>query len=381
MRLALGANDLAGRAWFHAQATLEGFEVHQDGAGNQSIVWPSKNPAARTVIFGSHLDSVPNGGKYDGPLGVLAGLACLRAIRDAGITLKQHLELINFTDEEGTQAGLFGSRALAGIMTEASLNAVACGPAALDAALARTGLTRASVLTARRDPAGIAAYVELHIEQGTRLEDAGLQIAAVSAIVGIRSFWLNFGGQAAHAGAMPMAQRSDALEAAARFVVAAKSRVEADHFPGVMNCGQAQVHPGAFNIVPASVRLALEFRHGSARALDAMQSALLTLAQLAADQARCTLEIQAVNNTPPALFDVSVLAHIEASADRRGLSHTRLLSFAGHDAQSMASICPSAMIFVPSIRGISHHPAERTNDVDVVNGANVLLDTVIALGT
>jgi hydantoinase/carbamoylase family amidase len=203
-RPALSEADKAGRDWFRARVQTARLEFRADGAGNLSAILPTADSTARTLLAGSHLDTVPNGGRFDGALGVLSALEALQTIKEAGLSLPYHLEAISFTDEEGTVAGLLGSRALTGQLAEPDLAQVRLEPAEFKAGLARLGLTRTGFLSAQRDPATLAGYVELHIEQGTRLEEAGIDIGVVTSIVGIRSFWLNFTGQAGHAGTTPM---------------------------------------------------------------------------------------------------------------------------------------------------------------------------------
>ncbi len=378
-RPALSAADVEGRAWFYHRVADAGLLFGQDGAGNLSGALPAGEPGAKTLLIGSHLDTVPNGGPYDGALGVLAALEVLRTIKQTGLTLPVTLEAISFTDEEGTIAGLLGSSALAGQVSLEALRTVRGGAAALDGGLARIGSDRAGVLSARRDPESIAGFVEVHVEQGTRLEEAGIDIGVVEAIVGIRSMWLYFHGRPAHAGTMPMPRRADALWGAAAFIQQAKDLVMARFSPGVMNCGRIQVQPGAFNIVPGQVDLALEFRHGSEAQLDEMEAALLALAQDVAEAHGLTVSATTPGEGGAAPMNEQVMAAIERAADRLGLSHTRLVSFAGHDTQVLSAITPAAMFFVPSVDGISHNPKEFTHPQDLINGANVLLHTVLIL--
>lgn len=379
-RPAMSPADLQARAWFRARVEAAGLQFRQDGAGNLSAVLPADDPDAPTLLAGSHLDSVPNGGRFDGALGVLATLESLRTLKEAGLRLPVHLEAISFTDEEGAVLGLLGSQAVAGQLTPEHLNQARGGREPLEAGLRRLGITRQSILAACRDPAQLIAFVELHIEQGTRLEEAGIDIGVVTSIVGIRSHWLRFVGQAAHAGTTPMHRRADSLWGAAAFVQRARDLVMTYFSPGVMNCGQLHVQPGAFNIVPAEVRLALEFRHGSEPQLDEMERALLSLAEEVAREHGLTVEATPADHCLAAPMDEGVMQRIERAATRLGLSHTRLVSFAGHDTQATSAITPSAMLFVPSVAGISHNAGEFSRAEDVVNGANVLLHTLLEMG-
>src|SRR2546423_1878530 len=260
-RPSLGDAHLAARAWFLDRAAAEGLETRVDAAGNHSAILRARAPSpAPTLLLGSHLDSVPNGGRYDGALGVVAALHVLLAVRKAGTPLPVTLEAIDFTDEEGPLDGLLGSEALAGRLTEESLRAPRGGREAFVAGLARAGLREDELSLARREPSSLFAYLELHIEQGSRLEHEGAQIGLVTGIVGARSFHLVFRGLATHAGTTPMAGRRDALLAAASFVVAANDLVVRD-FPGcVATDGDPRVQPGRFNGIPRTAAGSVEFR-------------------------------------------------------------------------------------------------------------------------
>lgn len=375
-RPSLSDVDLQARAWFKERVQAAGLDYAEDGAGNQSAILPG-HQSDKHILAGSHLDSVPNGGQYDGPLGTLAALEALRRVQEAGQTPPMTLEAINFTDEEGSLVGLLGSRAVAGLLTRDDFDAPRGGKAALDAGLQRAKLTPEGVLSAQRD--NIAAYIELHVEQAKQLEQSQTQIGVVNAIVGIRSARLRFMGRAAHAGTTPMAERSDALWGASRFISRARQLV-LDYFPpGVVNFGIIEALPGAFNIVPAEVFLGMEFRHGSEEDLQKMQTNLLALAYQAATEYNLSLEIEHSPRIEATRMDGRVVQAVEAAAADLQLSHTQMMSFAGHDAMSMGRIAPAAMLFVPSVDGISHNPAEFTRDEDCVNGANVVLQALLRL--
>ncbi|HEY54651.1 MAG TPA: M20 family metallo-hydrolase [Caldilineae bacterium] len=378
-RPAFSEADVAGRAWFKIRVEEAGLAFQIDGAGNLSAILPSTNPLAPTLLFGSHLDSVPNGGRFDGSLGVLCALEALQTIQEAKLALPCHLEAISFTDEEGAALGTFGSRAFVGDLDLQDLQLGRLTPQQLDAGLQRLGLTRTGFLSAQRPADTLAGFIEVHIEQGTRLEKAGVDIGVVTAIVGIRSFWLRFIGQAAHAGTMPMSQRADALWGAAEFIRQAREMVAASFSPGVMNCGRIQVSPGSFNIVPGEARLALEFRHSTVARLDEMEAALLDLAAKTAGALGLQCEAEPLARSSPAQMDGRMMQVVEKTAGQLGLSHIRLPSLAGHDARSLSRITPTALIFTPSVAGISHNPRELTHDEDVINGANVLLHAILAL--
>jgi N-carbamoyl-L-amino-acid hydrolase len=367
----------AARKWFLARAEAVGLDTRIDAAGNHSAVLETRRSRdARVLLLGSHLDSVPNGGRYDGALGVVAALHVLRAFKEAGTELPFALEAIDFTDEEGTLVGLLGSKALAGTLDAEALEYPRGGHEALVAGLERAGLREASLVEARRDPQSLAGYLELHIEQGTRLEREAVQIGIVTGIVGSRSFRIVLHGVGGHAGTTPMEGRRDAAVAAARVILGVREVAVRD-FPGcVATIGDVRVEPGAFNVVPGLARLALEFRSQDEGELDAMESALLERARVEAEAGDIDVEISPVGRWQPIGLNPSVCDSIEHAATALGLTTKRLSSGAGHDAQALAEVTPSGMIFVPSVGGVSHDPRELTAWEDVVNGANVLLGTV-----
>ena len=378
-RPALSVEDIQIRDWFKQQVEANQLEYAIDGAGNQTARLASANPDAKTLIIGSHFDSVPNGGRFDGALGVVAAFEAMLSIKDAGVELPFHLEVINFTDEEGTLMGLTGSRAMVGLLTHDALHNPKCGREHFDASLARANLTHEGMLNATRDPESLLGYVEVHIEQGTRLEEAGLNIGVVNSIVGIRSYWMTFIGEAAHAGTKPMDKRRDAFWGAATFAMRTKDAIMADFHPGVVNFGKIELKPGAFNIVPNTARIAVEFRHGNVNELDAMQTAIIEQARLAADEFGLELEMEGGEGISPAPMSDSFVQAVEQASDNLGLSHKQMLSFAGHDAQSLAIVTDAVMFFVPSVDGISHNPKEYTKPDDCVNAANVMLHAVLEI--
>ncbi|TMM13690.1 MAG: Zn-dependent hydrolase [Actinobacteria bacterium] len=373
-RPSLGDAHLSARRWFLDRAAAAGLETRVDAAGNHSALLPAEGP---TLLLGSHLDSVPNGGRFDGALGVVAALHVLLTLQ--GARLPVTLEAIDFTDEEGTLVGLLGSEALAGALTPEALLAPRGGRDALVAGLERAGLREGELSSARRAPETLAGYLELHVEQGPLLERAGVEIGVVTAIVGARSFALVFRGSAAHAGTTPMDARRDAGLAAASFALAAHEIVVRD-FPGcVATIGDVRLAPGAYNVVPGTARVALEFRSGDHVGLERLEGAMLDAARAAAGRGRVELEIEPVGRWEPTAFDPSVCDTIEAVAADLGLRTMRLPSGAGHDAQALAGVTRAGMIFVPSIGGLSHAPGESTAWEDCVNGANVLLRTALVL--
>ena len=371
---------LEARSWFRQQAQSAGFEVKVDGAGNHSAILSCAPPGSPSLLLGSHLDSVPYGGRFDGALGVLAALEVLRVVRDAGLELTCNLEAIDFTDEEGSLCGLLGSSALAGRLTKEELLNPRGGRQALLEGLQRAGLSEDSLLSARRDQVQVAGYLELHIEQGSRLVQTGKQIGVVSGIVGLVSYQLAFHGRADHAGTTSMQGRLDASQGAASFILAARQLVMAD-FPGcVVNTGALQLLPGAYNIVPGTALLSVEFRAPEARQLEQLELALLDLARQKARRYSLELVIEPKGKHIPTPMSPQMQLAIRGAADKLGLSYMDLVSGAGHDAQALAGFCPVGMIFVPSLGGASHSARELTDWKDCLNGANTLLHTSLAIG-
>ena len=377
-RETFSAAHLAARVWFHERASAAGLETKVDGAANHSAVLRSRNPGARTLLLGSHLDSVRRGGRFDGALGVVCALEVLRAVQGAGLELPVALEAIDFTDEEGSLIGTLGSLALAGRLTRGDLAGPRCGRELLVAELARVELTEDGVLGARRDPASLAGYLELHIEQGPVLEQAGIDIGIVTGIVGASSFSVVFEGDARHAGTTPMDARRDAAVGAAAFVLGVRETALA--FPGcVATVGDIATQPGSYNVIPGRVTLRLECRAPTSAELVAVEQALITRARSDAESFGLAVVVERVGHVEPAPTDAHVRSTFVNAAADLGLTTMELASGAGHDAQSLAGITPSGMVFVPSRGGISHDAAEETAWADCLNGANVLLNAAVRL--
>jgi N-carbamoyl-L-amino-acid hydrolase len=378
-RPAFSEAHLKARRWFLATAEQAGLEPAVDGAGNHSTTLRCGPPGAPTLLLGSHLDSVPNGGRFDGALGVSAALEVVQTVKEHDLALNMHLEAIDFTDEEGHFANFVGSLGLTGKLDQAHFRASRGGRQRFEDALRRAGLRKDALFTAGREPATVAGYLELHIEQGGRLAKWGMSIGIVTGIVGIRSFKVRFRGRADHAGTTPMDQRLDALQGASAFALSVRQTVMVE-FPGcVATVGNMAFEPGVFNVVPQVVTASLEFRADDEAKLDEMEA---RLRQKAADAARdfgLAVEFQHLDSTAPAHMDERVQQAFATACGTLGLSRTSLASGAGHDAQCLATFCPSGLIFVPSVDGYSHSPREFTAWQDCVNGANVLLHAALTL--
>ncbi|MBI5033497.1 MAG: Zn-dependent hydrolase [Chloroflexi bacterium] len=381
-RPSLSETHLAARRWLREQIEKVGMEFRIDGAGNHSAFLKSPNyqlPITKTLLVGSHTDSVPYGGRFDGALGVVAALEVLRVLKENNIELSMNLEAMDFTDEEGTLVGLLGSSAVGGHLRAEHLQKPRGGRDAFEAGLARAGLTEQGMLSVERPARSLAGYLELHIEQGNRLINAQKNIGIVTAIVGIMAYRLKFIGRADHAGTTSMQDRRDAGQGASAFTLAAREIVLKDFPRCVANVGKMEFAPGGFNIVPASVVVSLEFRAPSDDEIVQLDHALIERAKLEAERFNLGLEIEFLGkHSPTPMSQVAQKAFADA-CDELGLSHMPLVSGAGHDAQSLAHLCPVGMIFVPSVNGASHSPREFTEWCDCVNGANVLLQAALRM--
>jgi N-carbamoyl-L-amino-acid hydrolase len=276
---------------------------------------------------------------------------------------------------------LLGSAALAGSLTADDLAEPRGGRPALLAGMERAGLTEEGMLSAARPPGEIAGYLELHIEQGRRLANSGIRIGIVSSIVGIASFRLSFLGRADHAGTVSMLDRLDAAQGASAFALAAREIVLNEFPRSVVNVGNMVFTPGAYNIVPERVAVSLEFRSPEEEEFSELDRRLLDRAQEEAERLGLTLQVEFLGRHRPTPLSHSLRQVLVDACEAVSLSHMSLVSGAGHDAQSLAPICPAAMLFVPSVAGASHSPREFTEWTDCVNGANVLLQTVLRLAT
>lgn len=378
-RPALSNEDLRARAWFAERVEEAGLLLRDDDAGNLSGFLSCGDPHARTLIIGSHLDSVPNGGRYDGAIGVLAALEILRTLRENNVKLPVHLEAMNFTDEEGCWQSLFGSRGLTGTLKTMPTSDKAGDSGPFRAALFRAGIRPADVHRAARDPKTVAGYLELHIEQGAHLDREGLDLGIVSGIVGRSAYQITFYGEASHSGTTEVDRKRDALLGASAFIVTAHRLAREKYPQAVFNCGALEILPGATNIVPAQAQLRMECRHPEGNALATMEGELLRLAQDQAIRHGLSVSVRRVMHVPVATMPEAIVEIAEAACRELDISHRRIVSYAGHDGQVMSQFTPVGMIFVPSVGGISHNPKEFTRWEHVIQGTNVLLRTAIGL--
>ena len=375
-RLAYSDEDLGGRAYARRVMEQSGLEASVDLAGNLVGRRPGTDPAALPIIVGSHMDTVPAGGSYDGQVGSAGALEVALTLYHHGVELRYPLEVIIFQNEEG---GKTGSRALVGRVDPGDLDIVTASGFTIRNGTARLGGDPARLDDARREPGSMAGFFELHIEQGGLLEADGTQIGVVEGIVGIRRWNVTVRGAQNHAGTTPMPQRRDALVAAADFVRAANEVATTMEGRQVATVGWIEAVPGAPNVVPGEVRATLEIRDLEMAKIERVFGEIEARAG-AIEQARdVTIDFDHFYESLAAPTDPRFRDIVEASAAELGYSHVRMPSGAGHDAQSMAELGPVGMIFVPSRDGISHSPREYTAPDDITRGANVLLGAVLAL--
>lgn len=380
------------RAWLLRRIREAGLTTWVDPAGNSfgcsSPITPPKFDAPASadwpylgVLTGSHIDSVPDGGTLDGALGVLAGLECLRTIREAGLRCSRPLTLVAWSDEEGRYGSLFGSKAFTGKLDPAQIPAMASpdGDRLVDA-VARAGFNALDAPRAACDPKALAAYVELHIEQGPHLEAQGISIGIVTGIVGIRRARVVFIGEPDHAGTTPMERRKDSFLAAAEYALKARELVvKRGSGRSVTNFGVVEVKPGVPNIVPARTSLLQEMRELDAGILDRLERRCCSLARRVAERRTLRVELLSVSRNEPARCAPRVQAAIEAACRELALTFQRMPSGAGHDAQNLATVTQAGMIFIPSKGGRSHRPDEASDWDAIERGANVLLQTLLTL--
>lgn len=378
-RLALTDADRDGRDLVVSWMRELGLRIDVDGVGNVVGTWPADATEA-PVLTGSHIDTVRTGGIYDGNLGVLAGLEAVETIIGSGVALARPIAVAFFTNEEGARFApdMFGSLVfVGGLPLEEALDTVGVDGAVVGEELERIGYVGPLPCPARPP----AAFVELHIEQGPVLEAEGVDIGAVTGVQGISWQEVTVTGQSNHAGTTPMAHRHDPAYVAGAVAVFVRRLAEEAGPPQVATVGRVELHPNLVNVVPARATFTVDLRHTSEEALVAAEAALADeLARLAAAEG-VTVETRTLARFAPVAFDDAMVDRVERMALAHGRTVRRMPSGAGHDAQMLARVCPTAMVFTPSVAGVSHNPAELTHDADLEAGANVLLSVLLELAT
>ncbi len=375
-RLAFSDEDLQARALVRQWMEEAGMTVRVDSAGNLRGTYPGKQPHLPVLATGSHLDTVVSGGKFDGALGVLAGIEVVRVLNDHQQYLNHPLEVIVLTDEEST---MIGCKAISGT---ASLNPedyeTKVNLSIIDA-LAKVGGNWHTLAKAKQSRQDIAAFLELHVEQGAVLEQLGKQIGIVQGIVGQQRYIVTVKGRANHAGTTPMGMRKDALTAAARIVLGVEHLAESAPGDPVATVGTLQVFPNAPNIIPSLVKMTVDIRDLNQQTLDRLVADLKTQLEQISTATGTQITIEPLLNVQATLAPAKIQQQIASVCQDLGLSHLSLPSRASHDAQELGRCTDMGMIFVPSQGGISHSGEEYTGDRDCLQGARVLLHTLLKL--
>ena len=380
-----------GRSWLTAAMAAAGLATTVDAAGN--LV--GRRPAARTaaldddrgaagvIAIGSHIDTVPDGGAYDGIAGVVAGLEVARTFADAGVELPIALEVIDFLAEEPNDFGVscVGSRGMVGHLSEADLDRRDPSGTRLADAIRSVGGRPKELGPSLRKPGSLNAYLELHIEQGRVLERAGRPAGIVTTIVGIRRYAVQFIGAPSHAGTTAMGERRDALAAAAEMILAVEklacAQAQDGYFVGTVGC--LTTGPNAANVVPGTAETVVELRAEADAQLDDVQRALEAEVSAIGDRRGLSASVERVSLTLPVPMDVALRATLADAADVVDCRTCDLPSGAGHDAGHVAALAPAAMIFIPCLEGLSHAPGESASPQDIATGADVLTQAVLAV--
>jgi N-carbamoyl-L-amino-acid hydrolase len=379
-RVAYSDADIAGRTYVLGLMRDAGLQPRIDPAGNIFARREGRDGSAKPILFGSHIDSVPQGGNFDGDLGSLAAIEVIEVLRERGHVTRHPLEIVVWAHEESTAfgRGLAGSRIVAGDVTPPDL-AQTWNGMTREQAIRRIGGAPERIAAAARDKGSLHGYLELHIEQGATLHRQSIPVGIVQGIVAIDGFEVTVAGFANHAGTTPMDQRQDALIAASQLTLAVREIVTARPGRQVGTVGHVEVSPNSPNVIPGEVKLSIELRDLSADTLKMLAASIAARADQIAHDTHTTITLKPSRHNPAASADTRLQDVVARAADRRGLAAIRLPSGAGHDAQMMARLCPMGMIFVPSVDGISHSPREKTSWHDCTNGATMLLDTVLAM--
>ena len=377
-RQAYSNADMEARRWLIRQIEAAGGRARLDAAGNVIGRWfdELEGPA---VVVGSHTDSVPAGGMFDGTLGVLAGLEAVRALQDIGAPLKRPIELVSFADEEGYFGGMFGVQAYCGTVTEAWIEAAhTAGGLKLTEAMKAQGLDPSKVLQDHKDPKDIHAFLELHIEQGPVLEAKALEIGVVEGISGVFKWVITLKGKANHAGTAPMDMRSDAFMGLVDFAHEIPRIIAEDGTDkSRLTVGKVDLKPGNPHTIPGEVEFSLVGRDMCDQIMRDLAASCRKVLNSIARRHNLQFSHEELSWLTPRACDEGIVQSFCTQAKALGLPHIVMPSGAGHDTQFMAEVAPAGMIFVPSVGGISHAPDEWTDWSDVENGANVLLNAIL----
>ena len=377
-RLALTDVDREGRDLVVSWMRDLGMHVAIDAIGNVVATRAGSDSNAAAVMIGSHIDTVRTGGRFDGNLGVLAGLEIIETLAHNGLTTRRPIDVAFFTDEEGARFApdMLGSLVyVGGLAVEEALDVTAADDGArLGDELARIGYAGPTPVPAASFP---HAYVELHIEQGPVLEDEGTTVGVVTGVQGISWTEVTITGQSAHAGTTPMHLRHDPLAVAARTIHEVRLVAGSRGAPQVATVGSLTVVPNLVNVIPSNVVFSIDLRNTDEATLKEAEAEVFEACRMYASDEGCEISLRTLARFEPVEFDPEMIDLVESTAQRLGHSTRRMPSGAGHDAQMLARVCPTSMVFVPSVNGLSHNIAEYTTPADIEAGANVLLQVVL----
>jgi N-carbamoyl-L-amino-acid hydrolase len=380
-RQALSAEDAAARRLLGDWAAARGYEVFTDPIGNLFVRRPGTDPTAAPVLSGSHLDSQPTGGRFDGTYGVLAAFEVLEALDDAGIVTRRPVMAVAWTNEEGNrfQPGCMGSGAFAGVY---DLETMLAGKDPQGVSVGEAFAEVLKTAPARRETRlgfPVDSYIEAHIEQGPILESTGNEIGVVTLIQGMRRFYVDVIGEEAHSGTTPLRLRKDAMKAAASMVLALERWMDDPSDTVRFTIGRFEIYPGSPSTVPSKVHFLIDLRHPDPDTLRRLGDGIASLCAAEAERRGCTVTVTEYTTVAPVPFGAETVARVRDAAAGLGYRHMDMISGAGHDAMHIARLAPTGMIFVPCWRGISHNETEAASAGDLANGARVLADTLAAL--
>jgi len=380
-RVGFSPEDLAARHWLMEQLRGEGLDVTIDAAANLRARRAGERDDLPALLFGSHIDTVPSGGNFDGCVGSLSALEVIRSLNEHSIRTRRPLEFILFSNEEGVHygRGLFGSRALAGLLELGELDARDDQGVSLADWIRRAGGDPDRIAEMTPPPGSLFAYLELHIEQGGILWQRNIPVGIVEGIVGILRFRVTLDGFANHAGTTPMDQRRDALVTASKIILAVRELVTAEPGRQVGTVGFVNVQPGAPNVIPGRVEFPVELRDLSMEKIRALAERIRARAEEIAKADNVGFTWEPTSAHEPALMNRQVRSQIQKAAEEMRTVTLTLSSGAGHDAQSLARLCPAGMIFIPSKDGISHSPLEYSRPEEIACGAEVLYRALLRL--
>jgi ureidoglycolate amidohydrolase len=381
-RIVFTPTDLKARAWFLARCKEAGLALRQDAIGNVFARWNGEDPNASAVGTGSHIDAIPNAGKYDGVVGVLGGLEAIRALRQGGFIPKRSIELILFTSEEPTRFGIgcLGSRLLSGSLSAEAANKLTDKDGASLEQVRRAAGFEGELETVKLPAGHYEAFVELHIEQGPLLEQKQIPLGIVSKIAAPSSFRIVVEGAGGHAGGVLMPDRHDALCAASELILAIEHQAKSSESPDIVaTVGICEVFPGAVNSIPSRVQLSVDIRDTDLRRRDSLIATLDASCRAIAEKRGVTIRQELVNADAPGDCAANIVETLSESCRKHGLTFLTMVSRAYHDSLFMSRLALVGMLFIPCRNGYSHRPDEYASPDDIARGALVLAETLRSL--